>query len=220
MHKPPVAESTEEAGWGPVRTLRVEVSFPDLRKTDRERLYHELWGAGDDLRRAANRAMTAFWQLRQGLLPWPEREKGGKTEPVPEGTLAYQALSGVWQPWGKPLYAPEGRAVSGGAKADLGQIVYTRFVTDYKDVRAGRKSLATFKQMPIGTYRQGVEILPNLDVVLKLWEGGGRVRVRPRGRRGRLDPGTKAITRCLVRSHQSTSAPTQRQPETPATSVR
>src|SRR5262245_1240592 len=94
-----------------VRTLRFEITWPGWRRSDLHALFAEIWKAEGDLRRAGNRALTALYQLKMGVLPWPEGEgkKGknkGKVVKKSLQGLCYQCLSGAWQPFGEPMYQP------------------------------------------------------------------------------------------------------------------
>lgn len=170
-----------------VRTLRFEVQWPGWRKADLHALWGELWKAQDDLRAAANRTISALYMLRIGTVPWPEAEaqrgaNKGTVRKVPLQTLCYQALSGAWQPFGTPLYAPaEGnQRVSSHALLDLAGMIHTRIQTDWVEIQRGQKSLPTWRSMPIGS--PYVEVDRELGTVtFSLWAGRGRkVTVRPR----------------------------------------
>lgn len=178
-----------------VRTLRFEVVFPgSSRKADLTALWKELWTAQDDLRRAANRAISALYQVRLGTLPAPEKD--GK--PVPFRTLCYQALSGKWQPFGEPLYTPTTtRPVSSQVILDLAGTLYTRLQTDWLEIQRGQKSLPTFRSVPLGCTGPGVRVdRDTLEVSVSVWSGGkGRITLRPR----KLDPSQRKALRTALK---------------------
>lgn len=175
-----------------VRTVRFEVAWPGWRKQDLQALWKELWKAQDDLRRASNQTVSALWQVRSGALPHPLKTDGKKW---PLQTLAYQALSGKWQPFGEPIYVPTTpRGVSSSVRRELASAIHTRVETDWLDVVRGNKVLPTFRSVPLGNSGNNVKLDPDaLDVSLTVWAGrrGNRVRIRPR----RLDNRQRALIR-------------------------
>lgn len=164
-----------------VRTLRFEVVWPGWRRTDLHALWKELWQAQDDLRRAATLTASALCQVRMGALPRPTKDDGS---PVSDRTLAYQALSGKWQPFGEPLYVPSTpRRVSSQALLDVAGLVYTRIQTDWLDIRRGEKSMPRWRSLPLGATNQGIKVDPETGAIsMPLWAGtkGSRVVLRPR----------------------------------------
>lgn len=169
-----------------VTTLKFEVAWPGWRKSDLSALWSELWRAQDDLRRAANRGITALYQVRAGLLPRPEKD--GK--PVSDQTLSYQILSGKWQPYGTPAYvpSPDTRQVSSQVILELASVLHTRMKTDYAEVQKGNKSVPTFRSVPVGASGGGVKVDQELGTIsMPLWSGrnASRVVLRPRKLDGR-----------------------------------
>src|SRR3972149_2178998 len=154
------------------RTLRIEVR-PVGRREDLlgdEGLYRQLWGAMSDGTRAANVTISALYQVRLGTVarPLSVRTRGakkGETTPTGDRTLSYQALSGAWQPFGRPLYAPyvpaEGkkgaphRRVGRSVLLGVAGTVFTRLQTDFLDVVRGNKALSTFRELPLAVTHHG-----------------------------------------------------------------
>lgn len=172
------------------RTIKFEVDFPGLRRVDALHVKGGLRLMSLDLTRAANRAISAMWLLQLGMYPWPQKEDGA---PVSLQTLAYQLLSGKWQPAGRPSYEPGPDAPVAGSNVlvQLSNDVLTRINTDLQDIKAGRKSLATFREVPIPF--PGSVVRPQADgsFLLSVYAGrkGNLLRVRPR----KLDTSTNAI---------------------------
>lgn len=163
------------------RTLRFEVAWPGWRKTDLVPLWKELWSAQDDLRAAANRLVSALWQVHLGTLEHPVDEKKGRK--VPLQSLAYQGLSGKWQPFGEPLYLPRGRAVASHVLLELAAVVHTRMQADRLEILRGQKSLPTWKSIPLGVVGQSVRVAEDGMVAIKVWGGRGSdtwLRLAPR----------------------------------------
>jgi hypothetical protein len=159
-------------------------------------LYERLWAVQADLTAAANRLIGALWQVRIGTLPWPTREaKGGGEERVPLQTLAYQGLSGKWRPFGTSLYAPiySSTTASSAVILDLASSVHTRLDEDFVDIQRGKRSLPTFRSLPLGLTTHGVEVAANGDVTLRLWPGKGAnsITVAPR----KIDASARVILR-------------------------
>lgn len=187
-----VDEAPDDGGQTVVRTMRFEVVFPGWRRTDLADFRQKFWDAEGDLRRAANLAMSALYQLKLGTIPWPEAEakKGvdkGKVRKVPLRTLCYQALSGGWQPFGHPLYTPGGghERVSSNALLDLAGYLFVRIRDDWPAVQMGKKSLPTWRSVPIGSPYVDVDKETG-SISFALWAGrAGRVTVRPRKLDGR-----------------------------------
>lgn len=165
-----------------VRTLRFEVVWPGWRRADLLELWKELWQAQDDLRRAATLTTMALCQLRMGAMPWPEKDGN----PVPLRSLVYQAYSGVWQPFGAPLYVPSTRWRVGSATwRDIGTVILTRLKSDMGDIQKGEKTLPRWKSLPISSNKQGIKVdAENGTISMPLWErgakGASRVILRPR----------------------------------------
>lgn len=179
------------------RSIKFEVMFPDTRKSDRLALYQRLWGVQSDLTRAANHLLSALWQVTLGHLQLPQRD--GKA--IPLLSAAYQGLSGAWQPYGHPLYTPyEGKGrvnsrASGGVISELSSRVLVRLKTDTADIRAGKKSLATFKALPIPMRRSEVVLREDgrIDLVVFGGRQNNRVTIAPRN----VDEGQAALlARC------------------------
>jgi transposase len=161
-----------------VRAVKFAVTFPGRRRADMEGktgLFYELARMQGELTRAANQVVTALYQVELGVLPRPVKEDGS---PVSSQTLAYQALSGSWLPFGpdRPIYRPQGRRYCGGGLSELASSVHVRMKTDLKDVRAGVKSLPTFKLVPL--MFRATEVTPFLGpdgrVFFRLHIWGGR----------------------------------------------
>lgn len=166
------------------RAIRFEVTFPGWRRADLvgpRGLWKRLWAMSDDLTRAANRLVSALWQAKIGAV----------TSDVAPRTLAYQGLSGKWQPFGKPLYAPSTERAGSRVLLDTAGTVFDRLETDFRDIQRGKKALPTFRSLPIGAVGQAVSVRPNGDVDLSLFAGRkGGVTVAPvRG----IDTGTRAV---------------------------
>jgi hypothetical protein len=166
-------------------------------KTKPTGLAHDLWGAMSDLTTASNKAISALWLLKQGNLPWPLYPLGHKKagQKVIFRSLVYQCFSGAWQPWGEPLYvAKRGPQVAGNALLDAAGRVHTRIKTDYKDITMGKKSMSTFRQVPVGVVGASVSFGAADAVTLQIWGKDTQrktVTVRPR----KLDGGQLAILR-------------------------
>lgn len=166
------------------RALRIEVR-PVGRREDLlgdDGLYRQLWGAMSDVTRAANLTISALFQVRLGTVerPLSVRTRGakkGETTPTGDRTLSYQALSGAWMPFGRPLYAPYVPAKKGtphrrvGSSVLLGVagLVFTRIQTDYLDVIRGKRALSTFRELPLAVEGAGVTVLPDRRIRLRLW---------------------------------------------------
>lgn len=174
------------------------------KRSDRFDLYQRLWGVQSDLLRAAQRLMSALWQVKIGHLPKPiGMRKDGTTSETPLQTMAYQGLSGKWQPFGHPLYTPyEGTTKKGTTKKNsragggvlraTATHVYDRLQTDFKFISAGKRQMATFANMPILIDANEI-VLGQDGITLTVFEGrrNNRVKIRPR----KLDAGQSAILR-------------------------
>lgn len=182
--------------------MKFEVVFPGLRDADRLATYQRLWGVSNDITRACNQAISALWLVTLGQLSRPTRTLAdGNVKDVPLRTLAYQAFSGAWQPYGYPLYTPyEGKgrcnpAAAGGVLSETAAAVLTRLKTDANDIRSGKKSLATFREMPICYRASEVTLRPDGAIELVTFAGrkNNRVTIRPR----KLDASQRALlARC------------------------
>jgi transposase len=186
------------------RTERVteKVKKRKKKKSQRNGLYMDLWSAQDDLTVAANRLVSALYQLMLGTLEWPLKEDGSK---VNIRTIAYWGMNGTWQPFGEPFYQPERRAVSSHVLLETANTVYTRIKTDFFEIKTGRKALSTFRRIPIGMVRQGIRVAEDGTIRLSLWKtekgkkGAQYVRIRPR----KLDGGQRAVLqRCADKEHE------------------
>jgi len=190
-----------------IRAVRFEVTFPGYRrvdllgikkgdkgKADPTTLWPRLWRAQDDLLQAANRIIAVLAAIRWGAIPQPTKADGSN---IHERTLAYQGLSGKWQPYDTPLYLPsEGCEVAGSVKNQVSDRIVQRLSQDWSEHRQGKKSLPSFRRMPILFHNKLVEVLPNLDVRLRLWAGRGATPIVVRARK--LDGGSKSILHALA----------------------
>lgn len=177
----------------------------DASSKDPGGLYRRLWAMQRDLTGAANRLVSALWQVRIGTLTWPLKEEGG--ERVPLQSLAYQGLSGKWRPFGAPLYVPSTPdvAVSSAVLLDLATSVHDRLHEDYVEIIRGKRSLPAFKGLPIGLTKHGVEVRDNGDIELRLWPGRGQnsLVLAPR----KIDDSARSILRrCAAGAFQSGGA--------------
>lgn len=165
-----------------VRTVKFAVSFPGWRESDllgKSGLFYDLARVQGELTRAANQTASALYLVETGALPRPGKPDGS---PRSSQSLAYQALSGDWAPFGteRPIYRPEGRRLCGGGLSELASLVYTRIKTDIKDIRSGAKSLATFREVPIPIRCDGVTLSERdgrILIALQLWGGRGNNRL-------------------------------------------
>lgn len=191
------------------RTVKFQVYFPHARKPlkGEKGLAYELLRAQGDITRAANRVMTALWGIRTGLMSQPHwghdypngRFPGGEKDgqPVPIRSLAYQGLSGKWAPLGEPFYKASGpQAVSSKVLLHVAGVVNTRLDKDFKEVLVGKKSLPTFRELPLGAQGQAVSLDSRGWFVFPVWEGrrDNRITVAPTRLRG----GGQVILRRLV----------------------
>jgi hypothetical protein len=131
--------------------------------------------ARDDLRLAANRTITGLYIGTDG---------------VPPHTAAYRMMSGI--KGHSATYVATTQTVSGGVRSAVATHVYDRWRTDRRDIEAGRKSLATFRRLPLLMRRQEVEVIDHEHVALLIWGRAPgqaprwvRVEVWPTGRRYR-----------------------------------
>lgn len=166
------------------RAMRFAVSFPGWREADlkgKSGLFYELAVVQGELTRAGNQTLSALYLVETGALPRPAKENGA---PVSSLTLAYQALSGAWEPFGpdRPVYRPKGRRLCGAGLSELANVLHTRIKTDLKAIRSGEKSLATCRSMPLPVRADGVRVYRDdktgrvlLD--LQLWGGRGNNRL-------------------------------------------
>jgi len=189
------------------RTLRFEVVFLGLRKSDRAALYARLWGAMDDLTLGANRAVSHLYLHHTGIQVLGP-VKDGKPATAPR-SLVYQLLSGSGEARGVPqLYTPgEGRAVSGGVKSATANLVHLR-LTEKRRVpgrkqalpgwlyaQQGRESLPNFRRLPLCFRASEVEVRQDGSVGLKVWAGRAKpLHIAPR----RLDRNKRSILRRLI----------------------
>lgn len=180
------------------RAIKFEVEFRGLRKADRLELYQRLWGLQGDITRACNVLISCLWQLKLGHLVHPTKpDKTGEEKPIALRTLAYQGLSGAWQPHGHPLYSPyEGKGrvnprASGGVLSETANVVLNRLQTDFIDCLSGKKSLPTFREMPISYRASETEFREDGGIELVTFNGrrNNRISVWPR----KLDDGQRAI---------------------------
>lgn len=165
-----------------VRTLKFEVIFAGWRKTDLLPFWEQLWKGQDDLRRAANKAIGALFQVKMGTIPWPLKEDG--TTKVPLQTLCYQSLSGKWQPYGEPFYVPTTeQPLSSQAILSLASLMFTRLQTDWVAIQRGEKSLPTWRSIPLGFSGASLKVDTEAGTLnFPVWSGRGttRLTVRPR----------------------------------------
>lgn len=137
-----------------------------------------------DLTRASNQLMTAAWLLRREQLPWPvetvdrvRKVKGVETikkagERVFFETLLYRAFAqkDTWQPFGLPLWeATTPFPPASGVTLEAATRVSKRLAADTKDILTGRKSLATFKLLPITWPASDIAFLPGGEMNVPLW---------------------------------------------------
>lgn len=180
----------------PTRTLRYEVQFASLRKTDRGPFLQRLRRSMDELRDAANRMIRILWLLDQREIPWPEapRARGaqkGVVAKVPHQTLAYRLLSGDWKV-GEDVVFANASGLLAQTFCTLTTRVLTRIKEDAWEVKVGKKSLPTFRQLPIEYPAVYVhDWTENNEFTLKTYKDGHNVRVRPR----KLDGSRLAILR-------------------------
>jgi len=163
-------------------------------------LFYELARAQGELTRAANLTASALYLVETGALPRPEKPDGG---PRSSQSLAYQALSGDWRPFGddRLIYQPQGRRLCGAGLAELAGLVYTRIKTDVKEIRSGAKSLATFNEVPLPVRADGVQIERRDERVvlhLQLWGGRGNNRLTVAPVLSARDYGQREILERLV----------------------
>jgi IS605 OrfB family transposase len=153
------------------RALRIPVYFPQLpektTKEERTDFFGPLQTLQKDLTRASNRLSTFYYFLQTEQLPRPKKDTG---EDVPLKTLAYRAFNGEWQPFGRPLYKattkhPPSSALLLGASGR----VYQRIQTDKAEITAGKKSLATFRLVPLTFPAQTVRFEREGTMLLPLW---------------------------------------------------
>lgn len=192
-----MAATATEAVETVVRTIRFEIVWPGWRRSDllghddASGLWREIWRAQDDLRQAANRAISVLWQCRMGTMKLP----GG----VSEQTAAYQLFSGKWQPTGEPCYRPSPgtRPVGSSTLNATKGMVLVRLKTDALDIKRGEKSLPTFRNMPFAFLGSTYTVDQATGAVnFPLWGGRAqRVTVRPR----KLDPSRWAMLRSAVK---------------------
>ena len=104
------------------RTIRGEVRFADLRKADRagkNGLPYRLAATAGALMEGSNRVSFALASTFLGATPWltePDpKDPDGPPRRVHARSLAYAGLSGKWQPYGAPLYAPKAHLRVSGA---------------------------------------------------------------------------------------------------------
>lgn len=181
------------------RTIKFAVTFRGWRGADlrgKDGLYAQLHAAQEDLTRAANRLLFMLLQVRAGILVVPPDP--GKEGGPPIQTLSYRGLAGLWQPAGRPMYAPRGRKVGSRVILDLAGLVMTRLETDFDGVMRGDAQAPTFREVPIGCTMHGVTVNPDLSVTMKVWSSekrrGGDVTLAPH----RIDPSQRAILRRIA----------------------
>lgn len=170
------------------RSMKFEVVFRGLRKADRVPTYKRIWGLSGDITRACNQLISALWLVSIGQIPRPVRATDEGEKQIPLRTLAYQGLSGAWQPHGFPLYTPYERngvanpSASGGVLSETANTVLSRLKTDLTDIRSGKKSLATFREMPICYRASEVTLRDDGGIELVTFAGrkNNRVTVFPR----------------------------------------
>ena len=161
------------------RTAKFAVSFEGWRETDlkgpkkdtKDGLWRDIWTAQNELTMAANKLISALYQVMLGTLKHPVNEKTGK--PVSLKSLAYKGLSGDWQPFGHPLYQPTRRGVSSNVLLETASRVFVRLTTDYKDIVRGKKALANFRELPIAANGQGAKVENGL-IRVNVWASRSR----------------------------------------------
>jgi len=161
---------------------------------DKKGLLSDLLMARWELTTAMNRGITALFAVRQGVI---------KSD-VLIRTLSYQALSGKWQPFGRPLYTPKGRRLGSAVLLGAAGLLFTRINEDFQEIRAGKKSLSTFREVAFPIASAGVKVDAERGmIVLNLWEGGGKITVQP----VRMDNGSREVFRRICTgAYRSTDA--------------
>lgn len=154
-----------------VRTIRLNA------KLENESDNKSLLVARDDLRLAANRTITRLYlgETKQG---------------ESQHTAAYRIVSGIagHEP---AAYQPTdgGNVLCGGARSALATLVHDRFKKDAKDIETGKKSLATFRRIPVLVRQSEVKVLGNEYVELGIYGKPNprrlKFKVWPAGRRQR-----------------------------------
>lgn len=174
------------------RTMRFEVTFPNMRNADRLKLYQKLWAAQKDLRKAMNLAIYTTFQCRLGLLEKPLKKDGTAYS---DTNLPYMLLNGSWQPLGRPVYVPSmpEAKITSSPTVEASALINSRINTDWKDLMRGDKSLSTFRNAPLGASASTVFLTENHTFSLPLLSSG-RTIVRPR----KLDGSRKAILNRIV----------------------
>lgn len=154
-----------------IRAIRFNVEFVGHRKADllgKGGLFYGLAQARAELTRAANLVLGTLHYTKAGVLPHP---RGPSGQPMHLRTLAYQGFSGAWRPTGTELYAPQGRRLSSKVLLGAADLVYTRLKTDYADTQAGRRAVATLREIPFTVQGQAVTLFPNGRLSIPLWDG-------------------------------------------------
>lgn len=180
------------------RAVRFAVRFAGARKKDLEGtdgLPYQLSIAQSDATRAANNLIEVLSLLDRGLIAAPL--DGGK--PRSSSTLAYQALTGMWDPWGStngdgggsryPIYVQKtDRPLCGGCRSALATFVADRLKNDEKARRkdTARPRYSTFGQIPIMFRAQEVRLEDDGGIRLTLWaretgsaKAPSAIKVRP-----------------------------------------
>ena len=169
------------------RAMKFAVFFKDLDRKALEGktgLWYELARVQGEITRAANQAVSALYLVKSGAMPHPAKEDGA---PIHLRSLAYALFRqrDPWHPFGeeRPVYRPEGRRLSGANLTELSGTVFSRLETDYKDIRAGRKAISTFRALPIPLRADSVALEADgsdFSIRLSLWEGRSeKVAVAP-----------------------------------------
>ena len=168
------------------RAIKFEVTFPHVRKCDfkgdKDSLSWRLKVAQQELTRGANRLIAFLFASKHGAVEVPQ---------VAPRSLAYQGLSGKWQPGQLPIMGPD-VSFSGGVRSATADHVLKSMDKYWKD-KDGR--LPTFKSLPFMFRDSEVRVDPNTGFVcLTLWGGrkNNTVTVSPRFD-PRRDAGKKTI---------------------------
>ena len=167
------------------RAVKGEILFPNARKADLfgdDGLYKKLWTVQNDLVRASNQLISAMYQLKIGTVEWPlhatKVDANGAPQKRSLKTLAYQGLSGSWQPFGRPMYVARGERASSAVLVETANLVHDRLNTDFMDILLGKKSLSTFRSIPLGFAAKSMNLLDDGRMSLPVFAGRkGRVKI-------------------------------------------
>lgn len=164
-----------------IRSIRLNARVLDKAEDKQLRL------ARDDLRLAANKVMTRLY-LRD--------QEDTRHDEAPH-TAAYRMLGGI--KGHEPAYEPTTTApVAGGVRSAVATLVHDRYREDRRDIETGRKSLATFRRLPLVVRKQEISIPDPEHIDCLIWGKPSPRKVRFEVWAGPRDTRTRKLWRAIA----------------------